>query len=351
MKKLTCVALVVCLVLGSAFAAGTQESAAPAKKVASIGLVLSTGGLGDKNFNDMAYAGMQQAQEDYGITFDYVEPKSPSDFLPQQRMFAEAGTYDLIVTLGNDQLEALKEVSKDFPNQKFSFIDSSAVIPGVRSISTKWAEQTFLCGVVAGLGTISDLPKANKDNIIGVILGMDFPNLREGVAGFIAGAKYVNPSVEVLQATVGAFNDPGKGKEIALSMYNRGADFIQHIAGASGLGVFNAAKQVDRYAFGVGGNQNFLEPDYIIATSIRNVNEMVYNEVKALIDGTWKAGLQVSGMKEGAVGYSTEFSNVQLPASITKVVDETRAKIVSGALVLPTSMDALDAWVKANQYK
>jgi basic membrane protein A len=320
-------------------------------KSPSIGLVLSTGGLGDKNFNDMAYEGLQQAQDELGITFDYVEPKSPSDFLPQNRMFAEAGTYDLLIVLGNDQLEALKEISMDFPEQKISFIDSSAVIEGVRSVSTKWAEQTFLCGVVAGLGTLSDMEKANEENTVGVILGMDFPNLREGVAGFVAGVKYVNPSCEVLQATVGAFNDPGKGKEIALSMYNRGADFIQHIAGASGLGVFNAAKQADRYAFGVGGNQNYLEPDHIVATSIRNVNDMVFNEVDALLNGTWTPGLQISGMKEGAVGYSTEYSNVALPDSIRQVVEETRGKIVSGELILPTNLEAIPSWLAMNQYQ
>ena len=352
MKKLIYLFLIACLALFTLTAGGNKESAeAKPAKAPSIGLVLSTGGLGDKNFNDMAYEGLQKAQETLGITFDYVEPKSPSDFLPQNRMFAEAGTYDLIIALGNDQLEALKEIAKDFPNQKISFIDSSAVIEGVRSVSTKWPEQTFLCGVVAGLGTLSTMDKANKENTVGVILGMDFPNLREGVAGFIAGVKYVNPDCDVLQATVGAFNDPGKGKEIALSMYNRGADFIQHIAGASGLGVFNAAKQVNRYAFGVGGNQNHLEPDHVVATSIRNVNDMVYNEVSALLDGSWCAGLQVSGMKEGAVGYSTEYSNVALPESIRTIVEQTREKIISGALVLPTSMEALPSWIAANQYK
>jgi len=133
-------------------------------------------------------------------------------------------------------------------------------------------------------------------------------------------------------------------------MYNRGADFIQHIAGASGLGVFNAAKQVNRYAFGVGGNQNHLEPDYIVATSIRNVDDMVFNEIKALIEGTWVEGLQISGMKEGAVGYSTENSNIVLPESIRKVVEEARAMIVSGQLVPAANLESLDAWVATHKY-
>ncbi len=353
MKRIFTIALALAMIMAiSSWAAGGQDKpAAATTKALKVGLVLSTGGLGDKNFNDMAYAGVQQAQEKHGISFDYMEPKSASDFLPMLRSFAETGEYDLVIAMGNDQLESVKEIAEEFPNQKVSFIDSAATIPGVRSVATKWSEQTFLCGVVAGLATKSKMPGTNPENVVGVVLGMDFPNLREGVAGFISGVKYVNPDAEVLQATIGSFNDPGKGKEIALSMYNRGADFVQHIAGASGLGVFNAAKTTGRYAFGVGGNQNWLEPDVIVATSIRNVNDMVFNEVKAVVENSWTPGLQISGMKEGAVGYSTDQSNVKLPEDIRTVVEKIRTRIVNGELVPNGDLTQMDTWVAANRYK
>lgn len=195
-----------------------------------MGIILSTGGLGDKNFNDMTYAGAQQAEKDFGIEFDYVETQSASDFLPNYRMFAESGEYDLIIGLAADQTEAINEISIDFPEQKISHIDSSTDLPNVSAVYTKWQEQTFLTGVVAGLGTLSGMDKANSENVVGVILGQDQPTLRMGVVGFEAGVRYVNPDCEVLEAVVGDFNDPAKAKEIALSMYNRGADFVQHIA-------------------------------------------------------------------------------------------------------------------------
>lgn len=319
-------------------------------KQLKVAIVLSTGGLGDKNFNDMSYDGLTQAKADFGIDFQYVEPESASDFEAGYRQFADAGVYDLIIGLATDQNDALTAVQADYPDQKFSIIDSSLELPNVSAVSTKWQEQTFLCGVYAGLGTLSEMPKANADNVVGVILGMDNPNLRSGVVGFEAGVKYVNPECEVLTATVGSFNDSDKGKNIAMSMYNKGADFIQHIAGASGLGVFNAAKEADRYAFGVGGNQNAIEPDYIPATSIRNVNEMVYNEVKALVEGTWAEGVKISGLKEEAVGYSNEFSNVEVPEDIAAAIADIKAKIQSGELVICETEDELDSWVSSNQY-
>ncbi len=315
-----------------------------------VGLILGTGGLGDKNFNDMSYAGVTKAQEQMGIEFDYVEPGSISDFVSFGRQFAETEEYDLILAIGADQEEAMTEIIEEFPDQKIALIDGTAEIEGISTIQTEWTEQTFLAGVLAGLGTLSDMEFANSENVIGVILGADLPNLRQGVVGFTAGAKYVNPDVEVLDGVVGAFNDPGKGKEIALSMYNKGADFIQCIAGASGLGVFGAAKEADKYAFGVGSNQNGEDPDHVIASSFRSIENMVYSEIEKVVNGTWESGLILSGIKEGAVGCTTEGSNVALPEDIQAAYDDIKAKLESGELVPCRSAEDMDAWVSENQY-
>lgn len=168
---------------GGSGSGNTAEGAKDGSKM-KVGLVLSTGGLGDKNFNDMAYAGITKAQEDFGIEFDYVEPSSVSDLLPLDRQFAETEEYDLIIAIASDQEEPITEISEEFPDQKISLLDSAAEIDGVSTVQTEWSEQTFLAGVIAGMGTLSDMELANEDNVIGVIMGMDLPNLREGVVGF-----------------------------------------------------------------------------------------------------------------------------------------------------------------------
>ena len=340
-KKLLALSLACTLTLGLSACGGGQDapsssspSGASDGDALKVGIILSTGGLGDKNFNDMTYAGAQQAEKDFGIEFDYVETQSASDFLPNYRMFAESGEYDLIIGLAADQTEAINEISIDFPEQKISHIDSSTDLPNVSAVYTKWQEQTFLTGVVAGLGTLSGIDKANSENVGGVILGQDQPTLRMGVVGFEAGVRYVNPDCEVLEAVVGDFNDPAKAKEIALSMYNRGADFVQHIAGASGMGVFTAAKEADRYAFGVGGNQNYIEPDYIVATALRDVNTIVYNEIKALVEGTWEPGVHISGIAEGSVGFDNTDSNVVLPDDIAAALDEAIERLAGDETML-----------------
>lgn len=352
MKKIIALLLVLALALSLAACTGDNknESSGNDAKAKKIGLILGTGGLGDKNFNDMAYDGITQAEKELGISFDYLESATVTDYVPNMRSMCEAGEYDLIIGLGMDMSDAMTEVAGDFPNQKFSHIDSTLDLANVSAISTKWQEQTFLAGVVAGLGTKSDMPYANEENVIGVILGQENPALRKGIVGYTAGARYVNPDVTVLEGNVDSFNDPGTGKEMALSMYNQGADFIQAIAGASGMGIYNASNEANRYSFGVGANVNYIQPDNIVGTSARTVNLMVYNEIKALLDGTWSAGLHISGIKEGAVGYDASQSNVKLTDDMQKALDEIEQQLKDGTLVPPENADDLDAWVAANQY-
>lgn len=350
MKKIISLLLVLVLVLSLAACGGTDE---PKKSGAKkIGLVLGTGGLGDKNFNDMAYEGITSAEKELGISFDYLEPATVTDYVPNLRSMCETGEYDLVIGLGTDMCDAIKEVAADFPDQKFSHIDSTLEgLENVSAISTKWQEQTFMAGVVAGLGTKSDLPFANEDNVIGVIIGQENPSLRKGVIGYTAGARYVNPDVKVLEGNVDSFNDPGTAKEMSLSMFSQGADFIQAIAGASGMGIYSASNEAQKYSFGVGANVNDIQPDNIVGTSARTVNLMVYNEIKALLDGTWSGGLHISGIKEGAVGYDATKSNVKLPDDVQAAVTEIEQMLKDGKLVPPENAEDIDAWVAENQYK
>ncbi|MDO7205757.1 BMP family ABC transporter substrate-binding protein [Paraclostridium bifermentans] len=198
-----------------------------------IAIIFNEAGLGDKAFNDLCYDGILRAQEELGVEFDYTQSKSKNDYEKFAREYARLKDYDLIISVGGEQESAVEKVSKEFPNQKFTIIDSKLELPNVSSVNTKWEQQTFLNGVIAGF-ELSD----SENKSVGIILGKDLEYLNEGAIGFEAGVKYVNPDVNVMKAVVGDFSDPAKAKEIALSMYNKGAVYIQQLAGQSGIGVF-----------------------------------------------------------------------------------------------------------------
>lgn len=351
-KKLIAILLAVMLVITSA-ACGKKPKDEPAiepEKPTKIGLVLTIDGLGDQNVNDMSYAALEQAQKDLGIEFDYTTPASVNEYEQATRLYAESGDYDLIILLAAANKDGLEKVNAEYPEQRFSMLEGSVQADSIRNLVTTWPHQTFLCGVIAGLGTVSDMPKANPEAVVGCVLADEMPFLVAGTIGFEAGVRYANPDATVLHATVGSFSDPGKAKEIALTMNDNGADFIQHIAAGSGLGVFNAAAERDFYAFGVGSNQNALDPDHIVATSLKDVKTLMYNEVKAILDDTWVAGTYPLDLTNGGTNYAIEGSNVEIPADILAAVESIKQAVIDGKLTIPSTREEMETWLETNTY-
>lgn len=122
-------------------------------------------------------------------------------------------------------------------------------------------EVSFLAGAAAALATQSDMPNANKENIIGFVGGMDIPGINAFLVGYIQGAQYVDPEVKVAVSYAGDFVNPAKGKELSLIQYNSGVDIIFNVAGGTGLGIFDAAKEKTKYAIGVDSDQAMLLKD------------------------------------------------------------------------------------------
>ena len=193
-------------------------------------------------------------------------------------------------------------MAKEFPSVKFAIIDAVVDLPNVQSIVFKEHEGSFLVGMAAAM--------ASKTGKVGFVGGMDIPLIRKFALGYEEGAKYVNPRIEVFQNMTGttpaAWNDPTRGGELARSQFDRGADVVYAAAGATGLGVLQAAKDKGQLAIGVDSNQNYIHPGTILTSMIKRVDLAVYDAFKTAKDGTWKAGVRVLGVAEGGVGYALD---------------------------------------------
>lgn len=298
-----------------------------AAKPLRVGIVLSTGGLGDKSFNDAAYRGLEQAQKDLGIEFKYVEPASPAEDEEFLREYAEAG-YDLIIATGFQMTESARTVAADYQDVKFLMIDDVVDLPNVKSLVFKEEEGSFLVGVIAGLMT--------KNNAVGFVGGMENPLIKKFEVGFKQGAEYVNPGVKFFSVyTTGPnpFNDPVRGKENAISEINQGADVIYHAAGGTGMGVIAAAKEKGVFAIGVDSNQDGVAPGTVLTSMLKNVDVGVYDTVKALTNGEFVSGLSVYGAKENGVGVTEfEFTKEIIGAEKLQKFEEIKAKLMAGEI-------------------
>jgi len=314
-----------------------EAQIAEAKK---IGLICATGGLGDKSFNDIAYAGAMKAKEEFGVELDYVEPKAVAEYEGYQRDFAMSQEYEIIVCVGFDQADALNKIAAEYPDQKFAIVDMVVQQPNVASLLFKANEGGFLLGVIA-----ANMSASKK---IGMIGGMDIPLIRDFFMGFDAGVKWANTGAEVLSAVfVGAWADPTKGKELAFSLIDSGADIIWPAAGKSGLGSLEAANERSVYGMGVDACQCYLNPK-MLASMTKRVDIATYETIKAAFDGTFKGGIIEKGAADGWVGvcrlpeeekfWEEKFGfthPIAIPKEILDKVIDAREKIKTGEIKVP----------------
>jgi len=296
-----------------------------------VGLVLDRGGKDDKSFNSSAYAGAMEAKSKLSVFVKYVEATDDNAFEPLIRAFAQR-EFDLIIGLGFAQKEAIGKIAKQFPKRNFAIIDAQVDAPNVRSLLFEEQEGAYLVGAIAAM--------TSKTGKIGFVGGMDIPLSRRFAMGYEAGAKGINPQLTVLANYVGvtseAWNNPPKGKELALTQYENGVDIIFAAAGASGLGVFDAAEEKKKFAIGVDANQNWTKPGLILTSMLKRVDVAVYSAIEDAKAGKFTGGIQKFGLMNKGVDYAVDKYNEKiLPETIRLKADALKADIIAGKIVVP----------------
>jgi basic membrane protein A len=316
---------------GCSGAFGKRDDAGGLKRV---GIVFDIGGKDDKSFNAAAWEGVKRASGDFPIRLRDVEPGDPTSIEPCMRAFAERG-YDLIVGVGFAQAPIMSSVAQDYPNLKFAIIDGVIDQPNVASLIFKEHEGSFLVGMIAA--------RMTKTNKIGFVGGMDIPLIHKFETGYEEGARYASPGIQVFQNYVGvndaAWNNPGKGKELAKAQIERGADVVFQAAGNSGMGVFDAAEETNRLAIGVDSNQNWVKPGFILTSMIKRVDVAVYNSVRDVVEGRFTGGIHLFGLENDGVTYALDDYNRSLiPATVLDEVERAKREIIAGKIKVTDAM-------------
>ena len=291
-----------------------------------IGLIFAEGGLGDQSFNDAAYRGLMQAKDELGVDVVYVEPADIAEMEEDQRAYAELDL-DLVIVIGFIHQSALQEVSADYPHINFAIVDDVVDNPNVTSLVFEEHEGSFLVGVLAGL--------MSETNKVGFVGGMEVPLIRKFEVGFVEGAKYANPDLEVFVNYAGAFDNPGRGRELAISQNERGADIVYHAAGGTGSGVIDAAVANGFYAIGVDSDQDYMAPGIVLTSMVKRVDKAVFEVIKSVVDGTLEGGVRSFGIEDGGIGTS-EFTYTKdlIPQSVFDAIEDAKNKIISGEIVV-----------------
>ncbi len=291
-------------------------------------IIYDLGGKFDKSFNEAAYNGAERFKEESGVEYLEFEVTNESQRDQALRRMARRGA-TVVVAVGFSYATPLETIAEEFPDTKFTIIDSVVEKDNVQSVTFKEHEGSFLVGMAAALK--SDTGK------VGFIGGMDIPLIRNFAHGYEQGVKYVNDGAEVFVNMTGttpaAWNDPAKGAELAQSQFDRGADVVYAAAGGTGLGVLQTAADGGKFSIGVDSNQNYLHPGSVLTSMLKRVDVAVYNAFKGAQDGSWEAGAQSLGLAEQGVGYAVDEHNETLITDDMQAqLEEAQSKIISGEL-------------------
>jgi basic membrane protein A and related proteins len=298
------------------------------------GLVFDVGGRGDKSFNDGAFAGLERAKNELGVELEYIEPGEGADREAALRQLASQPDVKIIVGVGFIFTDDIVMVSKEFPDKKFVCIDftvdTTRKIPdNLSAVIFKEEEGSYLVGAIAAL--------TSKTGTIGFVGGMDSPLIRRFEKGYTNGAKHINSNVNVLVGYAGltadGFKNPAKGKEIALSQYNKNADIIYHASGVTGLGVFEAAREKQHLVIGVDRNQENEAKGLVLTSMVKVVDTAVFEKVKAVKNNSFKGGVEILGLSNKGVDYIYNENNKTLiTPEVYQKAEALRQKLISGEL-------------------
>ena len=325
MKKILALVLALCMIF--ALCACGQSAAPAASAKVKIGMVTDVGGVNDKSFNQTSWEGLQAlAKEDSRFEVNYLESKTDADYQTNINTFIDE-KYDLIISVGYMLADATRAAAEANPDQKFAIIDDESIeLPNVACLMFAQEQASYLVGLVAGSVT--------QSKTIGYVQGMVFPSMNKFGVGFISGVLAVCPDATVLQYNANNFGDSAGGSTAAKDMITKGADVIYHAAGGTGMGVIEACNEEGIWAIGVDTDQSILAPDHVITSAMKRVDVASQDISKAVADGNFVSGVHLYDLSNGGVDLAPTRDHI--PADVLAVVEQAKADIIAGKIVVPT---------------
>ncbi|MXZ97458.1 MAG: BMP family ABC transporter substrate-binding protein [Acidimicrobiaceae bacterium] len=299
-------------------------------------MVTDQAGLGDEGFNDLAWAGISQAASELGGSGDVIESSEQAQYVPNLQQSVDAGA-NLTVGVGFLITDAIEEVAEANPDSNFVLIDAVAdsgrgfdpgdPLPNVQSVLYAEHEAAYLAGIIAGMTTQAD--------ILAYVGGIEIPPTVRFLSGFQQGVASVNAAAEVTVSWVGAFDDPTTGRELSSAAYDDGADIVFEVAGLSGLGAYEEAKDrgAGHWVIGTDTCKDQLAPDNYLTSATKDVAGSVFRAAQQVANGTFAGGVSVLDLKGGYVGVC-EKTFGDLSAEIQDAVNAAVDGIRSGSITV-----------------
>ena len=290
--------------------------------------LLTPGPISDQSWNAGAYQGLMRIRDSLGAQVSHVQTKTPADFEENFREYGARG-YSLVFGHGFEFQDAAKRVAPSFPKTIYVTTSGNTSGSNIAGIEFSFSDASYLAGILAAAMT--------RSNTLGVIGGTELPPVKESFTAFTAGAKSVKPSIRVLTAFIGSWDDVSAGKEQALAQIAAGADVIFQNADAAGLGVFQAARERNIYVIGSNSNQNAVAPGVVLGSVVIDLPHAFLSVAREVKSGSFKTRVVVFDARSDVVQLVINPElRTRIPGAAIARIDSTLARIHSGAFTAAT---------------
>jgi len=308
--------------LSSASGSATEGSSASGKTATLVSIQSVT----DKGVMQDFVAGFEAATEEAGMTNNVVVLTDPATF--ESTLETVSGKSDLVFTTFPPMIQAVEKVAPKHEDVKYVLLDARLTTPldNVQELFFRENESSYLGGIVAG-----NLTKTKKVGFLGAIK-QDV--IDRYLVGFQAGVKSVDPSIKVCFAYVGSLGDPALGKQFANTMYGQGVDIIHAATAGTQLGVYQSAEEQKKFLVSADVDVRDLAPNYGLTATGPDFAGAAKVAVEQFAGDTFKSGLQVYGLTDGAVRI-LPYNDKLVPQDVQDKVEEAKQGILDGSITVP----------------
>jgi basic membrane protein A len=324
------------VLLAGLVAACSQPSASPDSAKTHVCVATNADGLAAHSFNQLAVDGARNA----GAGVQVVASHAASDYLASLQRCAAAHP-DLVIAISPDMATAVWRAAQLHQTQRFALVDATPIddnghsvdLGNVADLLFNQQEPGYLVGALAGLMEKEKVGNAGH-NVLGVLGANHGPAVDRYIAGYIAGARSVDPGV-IVKITYSDSQDPAFCKQLGITQISGGADIVFEVTGRCASGYIDAAYDASAYAIGSDNDEAFLSPA-VITSAIKRVDHVVALTIQRLQTGQFRAGQQMFSLQDDATGFSMPSSIV--PQDVINQVVDLRLKIRNGAITPPDTI-------------
>ncbi|ADQ29530.1 nucleoside ABC transporter substrate-binding protein BmpC [Borreliella burgdorferi] len=314
--------------------------------------VLAHGSFYDKGYNQSVHDGVVKLRDNFGIKLitkslrPYpIEGKrllTVDEAMTEDAYEVQKNPLNLFWLIGYRFSDLSVKLSYERPDIYYGIIDAFdygdiQVPKNSLAIKFRNEEAAFLAGYIAA--------KMSRKEKIGFLTGPMSEHLKDFKFGFKAGIFYANPKLRLVSKKAPSLFDKEKGKAMALFMYKEDkVGVIFPIAGITGLGVYDAAKELGPkyYVIGLNQDQSYIAPQNVITSIIKDIGKVIYSISSEYINNrVFKGGIIIDrGLKEGVIEIVKD-PDVLNNRLVDEVID-LENKIISGEIIVPDSEYAFD---------